>query len=393
MLPPTLLPAGVSPQRSEKSSSTPPKDVPSPNDKYLQAAQAIEKAAQSGDSKKLDELIDWDEIYDKATADLNVSAQVRSRFFQGMKEESQKTGGVSRLVTGAVALGGSYKLVRVHKIDNQTRALFRLVLPNAGGINYHDLVLNHSRSGQIRAEDVFIFLTGEFLSTTFRRGLLSAAAQFSSTRLAGLKPSDAAYVKHLPQILEMIEHSKKHEPRKALDVYNELPPELKSDKNLLLLRLGPAQALGGQEYANAMDDFRSFHPSDTCIDFLSIDHHVLKKEFDAAIACVQRVDKSLGGDAYLQVILANILVAKEDLPAAAAAARQAIKVEPGLLVAYWAAVTVALRQKKFDETLSLLKSIKRNFNLQFADLTAVPDYAEFVKSSYYQDWLKERGAK
>jgi hypothetical protein len=35
-----------------------------------------------------------------------------------------------------------------------------------------------------------------------------------------------------------------------------------------------------------------------------------------------------------------------------------------------------------------LRRIKATFEVEFEDLTTIPDYAEFVKSPQYQEWLK-----
>jgi len=56
-------------------------------------------------------------------------------------------------------------------------------------------------------------------------------------------------------------------------------------------------------------------------------------------------------------------------------------------------VTISLRDKSFDETLSLLEKLEQKFHTKFADLKTVPEYAEFAKSPQYQTWLATHPVK
>ena len=48
---------------------------------------------------------------------------------------------------------------------------------------------------------------------------------------------------------------------------------------------------------------------------------------------------------------------------------------------------VSLIQKNHDDTLAMLKEIDQKFQLKLNDLTKVREYAEFVKSPQYKQWL------
>jgi hypothetical protein len=43
--------------------------------------------------------------------------------------------------------------------------------------------------------------------------------------------------------------------------------------------------------------------------------------------------------------------------------------------------------RKIDDTIAALKLIKQRFQIEFADMTTIAEYAEFVKSPQYQAWL------
>ena len=46
--------------------------------------------------------------------------------------------GFSGQVIRSAASGGSYTLVKIHEVGTETRAMFRMVLPDDGGFNYHN---------------------------------------------------------------------------------------------------------------------------------------------------------------------------------------------------------------------------------------------------------------
>ena len=46
-------------------------------------------------------------------------------------------------------------------------------------------------------------------------------------------------------------------------------------------------------------------------------------------------------------------------------------------------------EKDFDETSRLLDTIAENFEIEFIDMTEIPEYAEYVKSPQYSEWLRK----
>ena len=64
---------------------------------------------------------------------------------------------------------------------------------------------------------------------------------------------------------------------------------------------------------------------------------------------------------------------------------------PDRLELYWSRLTVALRQRRHDETAAWLDTIAERFPIVFNDLDELPDYAEFVKSPEYREWKARQG--
>jgi hypothetical protein len=77
-----------------------------------------------------------------------------------------------------------------------------------------------------------------------------------------------------------------------------------------------------------------------------------------------------------------------DYAAARLAVEKAMAADSTLIDVHWESVAVALAEEKFDEVLQRLIDIDKQFSPEWDDLAKNEDYAAFVKSSQYQDWLQ-----
>jgi hypothetical protein len=349
-------------------------------------AQKFEKAVGTADAEKLDGLMDWDALLGIATSGINVPDSWKMGFCQGLKGTGKGKDSLSRRLILANEDGFTYKLLHLHTKNDQHFALFRVLMPS-GQFNYHDLLLGRDLLGSVRANDLFSYVGAEFLSQTIRRTYLQAVALRSKDVLVPLKGLDQDYVMYRDKIREVRSNIIDH-PAKALSAYYELPAGLKKDKSLLLGRLRAAQRLGEAEHAKAINDLRAYYPDDPCNEMISIEHFILKKDYARAYESVNQLEKALGGDPNLHVVRAGIKIAINNFDAARQLAKQAIGQEPSLQNAYWALVTISLKEKRFDETLQALLQIRDRFPAKVADISKLPEYAEFVKSPQYKRWLK-----
>ncbi len=354
-------------------------------------ADKLEKAVKARDRATYNRLFDLDAVLDQATSGIEVPAKARASFIQGAKAGFAQ-GGLSNAVFNATAQGGSYQLLRVHRVDGRPRVMFRLILPE-GGVNYHDYSLARRPNGEVRGVDLYVFMSGEQVSQSFRRGYLPLAAQANAGLLDRLTVGEQSYVKHLPTIKRMTEAAQGRRFAEALKAYGELPEDLRKEKTLLLIRLAAAQHLGNDENQKALEDFRQAHPEDTCLDFMSIDYFALKKDFAKSLEALERVEKSVGGDPYLLVIRAGLLAKSNDFAAAAASATKAAEQEPTLIPAHVTLLKIAALRKDHAETLRRLQDIDKKFPGALAGLENDSDFAEFRKTPQYKQWQKSREKK
>ena len=376
-------PAGASPQAQAQATGKPLSD-----EECRAAGDEIARAVNSGDTAALNRLIDWDAIHQRSTAGLDAPETLRTSFIKGLNQSLGTNKGFSSALMDAVKQGGSYTLLHTHTVGKRRRLVFRLLLANMA-MNYHDLVLARQPDGKVRVDDIYIFMAGEMLSQTYRQTYLQAVAQASGGLLGRLTGADQKYVQYFEKLGQMNEARRAGKFARVLEIYQASPADLRKEKTALLMRLQAAQQISEAEYKRSIEDFREEYPNDPSINIISVDYFFMNKQYPETIACIDQLDRAVLGDAHLQATLSAVHIEMNDLPAARADAMKAIALEPGLITGYWNLVNVALKEKKDDETLRILRLIRDKFQFEMADLTTIPAYNDFTKSPQYQEWLKD----
>jgi tetratricopeptide (TPR) repeat protein len=341
-------------------------------------AQHIAAAVQSGDGAALDRAIDLDAMLERTYRGLGASEKSRREFAAGVGQSFNFGAMLAREVTQA----GSYKLLRVRAVKGKQRALFRLV--SSSGVNYHDMELAPAADGKSqRVVDVFIYLSGEWLSDTMRRAFMTVLAHEKGD---GMSSAHRAYIASLPRIAELSTAMRNNEHARVLAIYTTLPAEVQKERNVMLVYYQAASKSGDAEYARALDAIQKAFPKDPALDLLLFDDYFLKKNYDGALAAIARVRRALGGDAYLDFLEGNVHYAKGDHTAAKTRLERAIHTERDLAEPYWTLITISIEQRAWDETARLLERVELDARVELQDVAQVAEYAEFVKSKAYQTW-------
>jgi tetratricopeptide (TPR) repeat protein len=350
-----------------------------------QFVKSLEENVCAGNADAVISAIDLDAVLDRASAGIEAPEERRRKFIANGKRALTQS--LTQGLQQALKKGG-YRFLRMQHTGNEKQALFR-VFGDDSGLNYHRLVLGHTADRKVRAVDIYGFASGELLSQTMRRMYLPMAAEASKSLLAKLTQSESDFVKHRSKLVELSTADADGRSARVLEIYATLPPSLQKDKTFLLARMKAAAEVSEKEYADTLDAFRDYYPADPCLDILLIDHYFLRKQFDRALACIDTLDKAVGGDPYLNVMRANVYLEKKDFAKARECAQKAVAAEENLQPAYWALITASLGTKDFAETSRLLTAVREKCGVEIDDLAADSEYAEYVKSPEYNEWLKK----
>jgi predicted Zn-dependent protease len=242
----------------------------------------------------------------------------------------------------------------------------------------------------VKAVDIYVVAAGEQMSQTLRRLYLMSAAQMNPSLLQRLSGRDGDFVKNMERFQELITQFQAGNGEAALTAYRQLPQSMREEKSSMLIAAQAAALVDDNEYVSMLEEFRRVHSNDPCSDIISIDYYFMRKEFDPALECINRLDTAVGGDPYLNIHRAQIMVERGELDEARKLCETAIETSPDEVDLHWVVVTVTLHQKKFADTVTWLNRLESEFNLEMSNLQNVPEYSEFVQSPEYSAWMEER---
>ena len=384
---------------AQEKAETPAAEVKAiTEEEAVEFADALTEVANIGDFVGSNKLIDWNSILEKAVAkpESEKLEQARADFKRTVTREVGGSQGVVAQIHGTIRQGGSYKCLRASVTDQRPFLMFRLKMPAGRGVNYHQYFLVRNAAGKIVASDMYVFLTAELMSDTLHRSWLPLATQVLKKNSPEGADDIEPLVAQLASVTKIVELNAQKQFQESLKIYRGLPESLRKDKNVMLFALLASQGTSEEEYSQIIQDFRKYHPNDVAVDFLLIDGYTLLKQYDAAIDCVNRTNKQVGGDAMLLTMRASAQLLAKRIPDAKASLKEAMQLEPELYEAYAAGLDVSLAEGNFEDTANLLRILQNKFGIQFSDLREAPPFSEFVKSPEYRKWAetqKNQGKK
>jgi tetratricopeptide (TPR) repeat protein len=147
------------------------------------------------------------------------------------------------------------------------------------------------------------------------------------------------------------------------------------------------------EWFRALDDLKKAYPGDSCVSLHSIGPLVAMKQYDKAIQAIEDLDKSVGGDPYLQIQRAEAYYAAGDIDKALDHAKKSTAMDKGMADGFWMQVTLSLKKKNFAETAKLLTHLEETFGVEIGDVGKIELYKEFSESPECKAWLESRKKK
>jgi tetratricopeptide (TPR) repeat protein len=322
---------------------------PATEDECRAFGAELEAAAAAGDQAKTTQLFNLAGIFYKSVSDFEGPPEYHARLKQHAEEDARLDPLVDHLLEG-VRRGGQLKLLRVHTVDGRPRALVRYIGPR-GGVEYLDFLPVRRSSGRVVAEDFDSALNGELQTLSLRRIQLKVAAE-QHHGPPGHPPSAAkVWVPQIRRINAMLQASRERKYAQSVAIYRSLPEEIRANKSISLYYLWDAEAVSDTEFLLALEWFRRQFPGDPALAFQDVDYYCLTRNFDQALKSIDKAEKAIGGDPYLNALRAKLLVKAWRHKEARAMADKAIAEEPGLTHGYWGRIDVALAETHHADTL------------------------------------------
>jgi tetratricopeptide (TPR) repeat protein len=343
---------------------------------------------ERGDTGALDSAIHYDALAARCLAGLVSNEQFKADFIRGMRRNS-----LGKELRGTLGQLGSYRLVRLHKSKEgggggggEPCLLFRYVSGRLE-LNYHDLVLGRDARGEVRIVDVYNYSQGQPVSRTMRFLVAAALADGdqSMRRFVAAKPD-------LDKVLRM--HGQvEGDYRGAWAAYERLPEALRRERSLMLARVGIAGRMNAATYARALEEYNRAYPNDPALDFVTLLMVMWSRKTEQILAAIDRIDKQLGGDPYLDLLRAR---ANFDAGRRAQGKRDLerfLAFAPSMAEGYCVGIDWGLRARDWAAVVRMIKMGQANTNLPLSQFDYAPAMAEFLRTAEYRQWRHEEAVR
>lgn len=311
----------------------------------------IEKHSAQGDFAFLFDAYDWNAILERAIPPKMLSAADYAEFQHGLRKSQEERAALQARAYVAI------KFLRAKPVGREMRALCRFEHSNSG-FTHQELILEHRRDGRPGVADSYLYYSGEKLSDTIRHAVMPILAEKDKSVLERMFSDTPDLLKSAPVWNQLVRLSLQGRSKEVLSVYNRLPPSVQKEKFMLIYRLKAAQAVDDKEYLAAMDLWRRTYPNDPSLDVITLDAHILRKEYPQALECINRLDKALGGDPYLELQRAYLYTLMNDGPKARAAAQRCLEAEPSRLDAGMLVLSSLAQEHQDDECIAWLDKMQ-----------------------------------
>jgi Flp pilus assembly protein TadD len=372
---------------------TPRATVPSPfaacKKVTAQEAQVVAESIVSGfnrlDAKPFNAAMDWDLVFGQAAHNIPLSTQERSGFIAGAKENAVKDTGPGNATVQNLKEPNRLHLLRVIEIDGHQHAQIRVLIGD--GFNYLDLLIARTPGGQVRLVDFTDMIAGQSYSAQLTEVCLPLLAQVTSTPLERLVKGqeDLTVIgTEVPAMRTLMQNGKAAEAYKK---YLQLPATFRDTKPGLMLRLQITQVMEGEPYQETLAEIDRRYPNDPTMGLALLDWHLLAGRTGKSLHIIERIDQKVGGDPYLDNIRASAHFLAKDYEAAETTSARACAALPDMPDVWWTRVSINLKRQDHARTAQLLTTMRKQFGLSYGDMTTLPDYADFVKSDEYRQWM------
>ncbi len=327
----------------DKGLKAPEKLAAATEQEAITYGKAIEAALNRCDKAVLNTLVDVKAIANKVVQLSKIPKSAQKDVYQGMLSEIEN-GFLSELCAKEEVNSQSHFL-RTRKRDGHTTVLIRY--SSYEGLNYIEFYVGKNKAGTILADNYFSYLTGDTLVNILRAPLDA----FLNT--------DRSNIDAINNAMKALESN----PAQGIVSIKSLPAELRNTKIMQISIILAASELGDATYQNAIADYRKLFPNDLSIDLVSIDGFIIVKNYKAAIAATNRLEKSIGGDPFLGQLRANILIEEgSDFQEAIRQIQTAIDAEPNWEDHYPILLLAQLGADDISRAVATMKHLSENFD-------------------------------
>ncbi|TYA92207.1 tetratricopeptide repeat protein [Seonamhaeicola marinus] len=301
----------------------------------------------------------------------------------GLKSLPQK-------IIDEVNAGGYYDFVN-YFYDETTQSynmLFRLY-SSLTGVNYHQYRVS-KKDDTFLFNDIYVYLSGEDLSATFKRFYMYSLPKKSLFSLFG-ENNSVEFLK----VADAVKLYNQGEFQKAYQKFNEIKGDLKNDKFTLILKSTCAAEINDRAYKNSMELIAKTYPNDPTLYLNQIDYYIITKEYDKALELLNRLEDETSDD-FLIFLKGNIEIERPNPKKAVEHYKYISDNYPEFSEGHTSYLYALCLNGEYDKCIDLLDVLVESDYLkedlvdfiEEVDENGINELEDFVKSKQYKTWKK-----
>lgn len=280
----------------------------------------------------------------KLLTDIKYSAAVQKGIETALKKHEME-----RSILSSLENYGSFELVKQYEKEGKQRLVYR----NFGtdGLNYLDIELTKLKK-RVGIADIYIYLSGENFSK-------SMAEMFKQLKLDDKTNDVDNTITQFQKVKQLV---KDNNFKMAKTAFDKLPTSLKQTRMGGILNLQIASNLNDEAYLEALELLEKKYGDEAGFQLSLIDFHLLKKDYNKALAAIDKVDKQINKDPMLDYYRGLIYGMDNDDKQSAVYHERAIQSIPDLAEAYPELVLIYAEtdKEKAQGYFKTYKTLKRS---------------------------------
>lgn len=293
-----------------------------------------------------------------------------------LKELERKGFDVAAQLCPGLGEDAQFELLRIRQRGAERRPLLRMVSGDA--FNYFELELGKAtRDGEALVIDMVDLYSGSLMSEVVAEGLdigMLAAKRGERFDMSDFNTARAG-----------------GDWQRVRELLAAMPPTLREARIFRLAALQVAMQLDDPAYVELLTAFERDFPDDSAMLMLVIDGHAARGDMPALLAAIDRLDRAVGGDPYLDLHRAGAYLLEPtagNLSEAELLARAGTTALPGIADGWWTLAAIQAMRHEHAAVTATLDELRRRFDVdvRLEDLEADEVYEDFLDSPEFEAW-------
>jgi len=281
----------------------------------------------------------------------------------------------------------SYNLVNYYE-ETPGAYFLRFRMFGEDGFNYHDYEVIFDDSGKPMLGDVFVYLSGEYMSETMRPIYYAAISKFVEDDAFSEYSDSFDQLRKLTTLKKLLGEGKIEE---AKTLYESIPEDFREERLFLIFGLRIYSTEGDEDkYFDVVETYTTKYPSNASIYLLSIDKYYKAGDFETSHAMVDSLI-AITDDDLLHFLKGNLYYEMEDYINAEIKYEYIAENYPYMSDNWSQLFDLDVYLGKHDLAIRCLDRMIEDCGYIKQSLVDVinEDYEAFSKTTVFMDWAKE----